>query len=134
DDGADAPVMPKPAAPATLASSGRDITEIHRRLDSITQQINQLSPGQPSAPVATATSSGLANQLNDAISRLDSRLAKLSQGAPPRPAAPIATELPPAPTYAAPQPAAGMFDLGSAVAEISARRGELDTGSYRHSP
>jgi localization factor PodJL len=134
DDTSGAPAMAMPATPTSLASSGQDIAEIHRRLDSITQQINQLSPGKPSAPVAAATAGGLANQLNDAISRLDSRLSRLSQTAPARPAPPAVTELPPAPTYAAPQPAADPFDLGSAVAEINARRGELDAGPYRQSP
>ena len=46
--------MAQPAR-ASLASSGQDIAEIHRRLDSITQQINQLSPGRPSAPAAVET-------------------------------------------------------------------------------
>src|SRR5437763_269890 len=64
------PAMSQPAM-ASLASSGQDIAEIHRRLDSITQQINQLSPGRPTAPATAAAAGGLANQLNDAISRLD---------------------------------------------------------------
>src|SRR4051812_11530534 len=40
------PAKPQPAM-ASLASSGQDIAEIHRRLNSITEQINQLSPGRP---------------------------------------------------------------------------------------
>jgi len=48
-DQVSAPATAQPA-PASLASSGQDIAEIHRRLDSITQQINQLSPGRASAP------------------------------------------------------------------------------------
>jgi len=123
-DRADAPAMAQPAstspALASLASSGQDIAEIHRRLNSITDQINQLSPGRPTAPATAAAAGGLANQLNDAISRLDSRLARLSQpaAAPPRPAPPPppVTELPPPPAFAAPRPAADRFDLGSAVA------------------
>jgi localization factor PodJL len=126
------PPMPQPAT-ASLVSSGQDIAEIHRRLDSITQQINQLSPGRPSAPTAAAAASGLANQLNDAISRLDSRLARLSQPMPPRTAPAPATELPPPPTYGQ-QPAADNFDLGSAIAEITVRRGELEGSPYRQSP
>jgi localization factor PodJL len=130
----------RPMATPSLASSGQDIAEIHRRLDSITQQINQLSPARSDAksdarlggaPAAGGTTNGLANQLNDAISRLDSRLARLSQGTPRRPSPPIHTEVPPAPAYAAPQPAAAALDLTSAVAEINARRGELDAGNYR---
>ena len=124
-----APAMPPPVG-ASLASSGQDIAEIHRRLDSITQQINQLSPGRASAPATAAAASGLANQLNDAISRLDSRLARLSQPMPPRPAPAPATELPPPPAYGK---AADDLDLGSAIAEITARRGELDGSPYRQS-
>ncbi len=127
-----APAM-APAMAASLASSGQDIAEIHRRLDSITQQINQLSPGRASAPATAAAATGLANQLNDAISRLDSRLARLSQPAPSRLAPAPATELPPPPAYGQ-RPAADNFDLGSAIAEIAARRGELDSSSYRQSP
>jgi localization factor PodJL len=137
------PAAPQPAlsqspvgqsAPASLASSGQDIAEIHRRLDSITQQINQLSPGRPAVPAPAAAAGGLANQLNDAISRLDSRLARLSQPAPQRPApSPPATQLSPRPSFPAPLPAADAFDIGSAVAEISARRGELDGSLPRRS-
>jgi localization factor PodJL len=132
-----APAVPQPGMPqsmtASLASSGQDIAEIHRRLDSITQQINQLSPGRTSAPATAAAASGLANQLNDAISRLDSRLARLSQPLPP-PHAPVpTTELPPPPAYGQ-RPAADNFELGSAIAEITARRGELDGSPYRQSP
>src|SRR5579859_193532 len=130
-DQVSAPAIAQPQ-PASLASSGQDIAEIHRRLDSITQQINELSPGRGSAPATAAAAGGLANQLNDAISRLDSRLARLSQP-PPRPAPPPATELPPPPAFAAPRPVADTFDLGSAVAEIAARRGELDGSPYRQS-
>jgi len=132
-DQVSAPATAQPA-PASLASSGQDIAEIHRRLDSITQQINQLSPGRASAPTTAAAASGLANQLNDAISRLDSRLARLSQPTPPRPAPPPpATELPPPPAYGQHQPADNL-DLGSAIAEITARRGELDGSPHRQSP
>src|SRR5260221_14504345 len=71
-DQAEAPAMAQPAksqpAMASLASSGQDIAEIHRRLDSINQQINQLSPTRPIAPATAAAAGGLANQLNDAIS------------------------------------------------------------------
>jgi localization factor PodJL len=132
------PAMSQPMR-ASLASSGQDIAEIHRRLNSITDQINQLSPGRASAPATTAAAGSfangslangsLANQLNDAISRLDSRLSRLSQR--PAPPPPPATELPPPPAFAAPQPAADAFDIGSAVAEIAARRGELDGSTYR---
>ncbi len=131
----DQPGTPETAQPVTasLASSGQDIAEIHRRLDSITQQINQLSPGRAAAPATAAAASGLANQLNDAISRLDSRLARLSQPISPRPVPPPATELPPPPAFGAQRQGMESFDLGNAIAEIAARRGELDGSPYRQS-
>ena len=129
-DQASAPAMAQ-SVTASLASSGQDIAEIHRRLDSITQQINQLSPGR--APATAAATSGLANQLNDAISRLDSRLARLSQPTPQRPAPPPATELPPPPAFDAQRQGMESVDLGNAIAEIAARRGELDGSAYRQS-
>ncbi len=128
-----APAVTPPAA-ASLASSGQDIAEIHRRLDSITQQINQLSPVRAPAPAAASAASGLVNQLNDAISRLDSRLARLSQPTASRSApAPVTTELPPPPAYGQ-RASAGSLDLGGAIAEITARRGELDASPYRQGP
>jgi localization factor PodJL len=126
------PAMEQPVT-ASLAASGQDIAEIHRRLDSITQQINQLAPGRTSAPATAAAAGGLANQLNDAISRLDSRLARLSQPAPPRPPQPAPTELPPPPAFGAQRQGMDNADLGNAIAEIAARRGELDGSAYRQS-
>ena len=123
------------------ASGPADISEIHRQLDTITRQIDQISQGR-ARPAPNAN--GLATQLNDAISRLDSRLARLSQGngqlaapsqaaATPRSAAfaePQPAFVPAAPPVAAQPapPAKAGFDLGSAVAEINARRSELDRG------
>jgi localization factor PodJL len=129
----DAPAVAQPIT-ASLASSGKDIADIHRRLDSITQQINQLSPVRASAPATAAAASGLANQLNDAISRLDSRLARLSQPIPPRPVPPPATELPPPPAFGAQLQGMDSFDRGNAITEIAARRGELESSPYRQSP
>ena len=126
------PAMEQPVT-ASLAASGQDIAEIHRRLDSITQQINQLAPGRTSAPATAAAAGGLANQLNDAISRLDSRLARLSQPAPPRPPQPAPTELPPPPAFGDQRQGMDNADLGNAIAEIAARRGELDGSAYRQS-
>jgi localization factor PodJL len=132
-DEAGVPAAAQPIT-ASLASSGQDIAEIHRRLDSITQQINQISPGRASAPATAAAASGLANQLNDAISRLDSRLARLSQPTPPRPAPPPATELPPPPAFGTQRQGMDSLDLGNAIAEIATRRGELDCSPHSQIP
>ena len=88
----------------------QDIAEIHRRLDSITRQVDLLShsaSGPKSDPA-------VARQLSDAISRLDARLSQISgeqrsQNAPYRPA-----------------PTPGMSAMDFSIAEIVARQGELD--------
>jgi len=66
------PVEQRPAA----ASPGRDVADIHQRLDSITSQIEQISQPRPRSDVSREQ--GVARQLNDAISRLDARLSQIS--------------------------------------------------------
>ncbi|MBN9149577.1 MULTISPECIES: hypothetical protein [unclassified Nitrobacter] len=116
-------------AEASVASEGgREVADIHRRLDSITRQIDQLSgPARPGEPA-------VARQLNDAISRLDARLARVAAQAPAaypqyrtdrveRAAAELYNRTP------LPDPASLEF----AIAEVAARQHELD-GASRASP
>src|ERR1700704_3424495 len=86
-----APYDPQPAMPS---QESRDVADIHQRLDSITQQIEQISrpAPRPDAPRGDAPRTEaprgeptVARQLNDAISRLDARLSQISSPAPVRP-------------------------------------------------
>ncbi|WP_438279269.1 hypothetical protein, partial [Nitrobacter sp.] len=117
------------AAQAPVASEGtHDVADIHRRLDSITRQIDQLSsPAQPGEPA-------VARQLNDAISRLDARLARVAAQTPAadpqhradrveRAAAEVYSRTP------SPDP----VSLEFAIAQVAARQHELD-GASRASP
>lgn len=123
---------PAPHAPAPRgipAQTAESVEEIHRRLDGITRQIDQMS--QRRAGQTQPTANGLANQLNDAISRLDMRLLHMSQTPlqpqpDPRHAAP---ERPAAPSYRDPawrdSPPLAPNGMDAAIAEISARRNDL---------
>ncbi|MGN6411620.1 MAG: hypothetical protein ACTHK9_09240 [Nitrobacter sp.] len=118
-----------PVAQAPLASEdSHDVADIHRRLDSITRQIDQLSsPARPGEPA-------VARQLNDAISRLDARLARVAAQTPPADPQHRAdrVERAAAEVYRStlPDPAS----LESAIAEVAARQHELDDASRALSP
>ena len=143
----------RPAAAA--GREGKEVDDIHRRLDSITKQIERISRPTPAAPDAPAEQ-GVAKQLNDAISRLDARLSQISSRnqakpapipapvpAPARdtardtardkPSSPQAVETAAAQVYRASPPLSspplspGSLDL--AVAEITARQQELDNAA-----
>ena len=62
----------------------REVADIHRRLDSITRQIERISR-PPSEEDDAGAEPGVARQLNDAISRLDARLSQISNRASARP-------------------------------------------------
>ncbi|MBV9982532.1 hypothetical protein [Bradyrhizobium sp.] len=68
----------------TPSRETREVADIHRRLDSITRQIERISRPQSPGDDAGAER-GVARQLNDAISRLDARLSQISSraAAPP---------------------------------------------------
>lgn len=104
-------------SPAATSREAQDVSEIHRRLDSIARQVEHISqvPGKPSGEPAVA------RQLNDAISRLDARLSQISNGsASPsyRPA--------PAQRTAPSMPSPAMSPMDFSIAEIVARQGQLD--------
>ena len=63
----------------------REVADIHRRLDSITRQIERISH-TPSEGEEAGAEQGVARQLNDAISRLDARLSQISNRSAARPA------------------------------------------------
>ncbi len=95
------------AAPSMLPHEAQDVADIHQRLDSITRQIERMSPAvQP-------RNDGVARQLNDAISRLDARLSHVSTPAAQAPQ---------------PQPSPSIIpvSLDAAIAEIAARQSQLD--------
>src|ERR1019366_10601848 len=75
--------------PAMPSPENREVADIHQRLDSIAQQIEQISQPRPhSAPPRGETPRGepaVARQLNDAIARLDARLSQISNPSPARP-------------------------------------------------
>ena len=112
---------------------GREVADIHQRLDSITRQIDQLSsPTERGEPA-------VARHLNDAISRLDARLARITA---PAPARPVQEEDPQHRTDRAERAAAEVYSpspsldpasLEFAIAEIAARQHELG-GSPRVMP
>ena len=111
-------------SPAATSREAQDVSEIHRRLDSIARQVEHISqvPGKPSGEPAVA------RQLNDAISRLDARLSQISNGsASPsyRPA--------PAQRTAPSMPSPAMSPMDFSIAEIVARQGQLD-GDPQHVP
>jgi len=101
----------------------QDVAEIHKRLDSISRQMETMSR----APGAAKSDPGVARQLNDAISRLDARLSQISERTP-APAYQPAPAYRPSPPIAAPQP-----QMDFSIAEIVARQGELD-GAPRAMP
>ena len=111
---------------------GRDVADIHQRLDSITSQIEQIS--QPAR--RNDREQGVARQLNDAISRLDARLAQISNPQPPkqdRQRDRDAVERAAAQVYRhSPPLSPASFD--SAIAEIAARQNELDVPAQRPLP
>jgi localization factor PodJL len=59
----------------------REVADIHRRLDSITRQIERISHASPRDDNDAPAEQGVARQLNDAISRLDARLSQISSRA-----------------------------------------------------
>jgi localization factor PodJL len=68
----------------TPSRETREVADIHRRLDSITRQIERISRPPSQADDADAEQ-GVARQLNEAISRLDARLSQISNRAAARP-------------------------------------------------
>jgi localization factor PodJL len=112
------------------SQDAKNVAEIHQRLDSITQQIEQIS-----APSARTEPPLVARQLNDAISRLDARLSQMNGAAPAaarQPPPPAETprrsalaERAAMPAYTA-SPSISPTSLDSAIAEIAARQSELD--------
>ncbi len=101
------------------SSEAQDVAEIHKRLDSISRQMENISR----APGAAKADPGVARQLNDAISRLDARLSQISE----RTSAPAYR---PSPSMAPPQM---QQQMDFSIAEIVARQGELD-GAPRAMP
>jgi localization factor PodJL len=120
---------------------GKEVADIHRRLDSITKQIERISRPTPAGDDAPAEQ-GVARQLNDAISRLDARLSQISSRTPANPA-PDAARDQQSPTHAVDTAAAQIYraspplsppplgpgTLDLAVAEITARQQELDNAA-----
>ena len=116
-----------------------DVADIHRRLDSITHQIEQISRAAPRQE-APRGEPGVARQLNDAISRLDARLSQISNPAAarrtfsqdPQHQADL-VERAAAEVYR-PSPPLSPGSLELAVAEITARQSELDNATPRKVP
>jgi localization factor PodJL len=130
--------------PAMPSRESRDVADIHQRLDSITRQIEQISKPEPrgEAPRGEAAPT-VARQLNDAISRLDARLSQISSAGasrqvpsqvppPNREAQAAMVERAAAQVYR-PSPPLSPISFDSAIAEIAARRNELD-GSPQQLP
>ena len=107
------------------ARETQDVAEIHKRLDSISRQVEGISR----APGAAKGDTGGAGQLNDAISRLDARLSQISErtSAAAYQAAPAYR---PSPSMSPPQ----MQQMDFSIAEIVARQGELDGSMPRAMP
>lgn len=105
-------------SPSPAGREAQDVAEIHRRLDSITRQIDHLSRGGNGPKNDPA----VARQLNDAISRLDARLSQISGEQRPQTA----------PYASAPSP--GLSAMDFSIAEIVARQGELDGQPRRTQP
>ncbi len=121
------PVRPRPAMPQREAA---EVADIHQRLDAIARQIEEFSrPHQRSN-----NEPGVARQLNDAISRLDARLSQINEQPPrsavshmhydPRPN-PDMVERAANQVYSS-APQSDPLSIDFAVAEITARQGELD--------
>jgi localization factor PodJL len=138
----DPPRAPLPSRDA------KDVADIHQRLDSITQQIEQISRPTPrnDSPRNDAARSdpprsepGVAKQLNDAISRLDARLSQISNPAPKQAQRQDtqrqaeAVERAAAQVYR-PSPPLNPGTLDFAIAEITARQSELDNFSPKPMP
>ncbi|HCX15505.1 MAG TPA: hypothetical protein DHH36_01080, partial [Afipia sp.] len=115
--------------PAAAPREAQDVAEIHKRLDSISRQVEHMSR----APGAPKNDPAVARQLNDAISRLDARLSQISAGTPsshpPYQAAPAARTAP----VMAPAMSPSLSPMDFSIAEIVARQGELD-GAPRAMP
>jgi len=116
-----------------------DVADIHRRLDSITRQIEQISRAAPRQE-SPRSEPGVARQLNDAISRLDARLSQISNPAAARKAfsqdsqhQADLVERAAAEVYR-PSPPLSPGSLDLAVAEITARQSELDNATPRQVP
>ncbi len=115
----------------------RDVADIHRRLDSITRQIEQISQPKPRSDTSRndmrrseaprGGEQGVAKQLNDAIARLDARLSQISNPAP-KPGQQRQTDMVEraANQVYRPSPPLSPASLDFAVAEITARQNELD--------
>jgi localization factor PodJL len=136
--------------PPMPSQETRDVADIHRRLDSITRQIEQISQPRPrsESPRSDVSRSdmprgemprndaprggepGVARQLNDAIARLDARLSQIANPAPkPRPQdrqrqADMVERA--ANQVYRPSPPLSPASFDFAVAEIAARQNELD--------
>ena len=136
-----APNFLNPEQRPVPGGEGKEVADIHRRLDSITKQIERISRPTPVGDDAPAEQ-GVARQLNDAISRLDARLSQISSRTPAKPAPDTARDQPPptpsvetaaAQVYRASPPLSppplGPGSLDLAVAEITARQQELDNAA-----
>ncbi len=112
---------------------GREVADIHQRLDAITHQIERISQGRQRQD-APRGEPPVARQLNDAIARLDARLAQISNPQPARQRQmqdqqhqAEMVERAAAQVYRPPSsPPRTAMSLDSAIAEISARQSELD--------
>jgi localization factor PodJL len=119
---------------AVVPQQGREVADIHQRLDAITRQIERISQGKQRQD-ASPGEPPVARQLNDAIARLDARLAQISSPQPapqrqmrdPRHQAEM-NERAAAQVYR-PSPPRNPMSLDSAIAEITARQSELDNAS-----
>jgi localization factor PodJL len=117
----------------------QEVADIHQRLDSITSQIDQVTPSAPRHAPGRGEA-GVASQLNDAISRLDARLAQISNPAPARQAEQQdsqrrteGVERAAAHVYR-PSPPLSPGSLDAAIAEIAARQSELYNAAPRPTP
>jgi len=134
--------------PAMPGQESREVADIHRRLDSIAWQIEQISqPKERNEPrndgprsESLRSEPAVARQLNEAISRLDARLSQISSPTPARPAQmpdkPRQADLverPAAPAYR-PSPPLSPVSLEAAIAEVAARQNELDSVQPRQMP
>ena len=75
--------QPSDQRQAQSAQQGREVADIHQRLDAITRQIERISQGRQRQD-APRGEPPVARQLNDAIARLDARLAQISSPQPAR--------------------------------------------------